>query len=161
MVFSLTVIDITLTYRRYQTILSRLRDKAVRTLATARSHDPAVAIDDGAAWDIKQEDVDDELAIFAGRTMVLRPGQVATQSTPSPPNIPRLTAAPSSVPQGSSPVSPYPPETGSFHTWQSRPAQPPSTEPFERTQPPLPISNQYPQHSAYQHAPATRYGRSA
>ncbi|KZV65070.1 hypothetical protein PENSPDRAFT_745213 [Peniophora sp. CONT] len=138
------------------TILSRLRDKAVRTLATARSHDPAVAIDDGAAWDIKQEDVDDELAIFAGRTMVLRPGH-ATQSTPSPPTLPRLTAAPPSATHGASPVSPYPPENGSFHSWQSRPMQQPSTDPFQRTPPPPPVSHQYRQQGTYHDIPAAQY----
>ncbi|KAI0046045.1 hypothetical protein FA95DRAFT_1520813 [Auriscalpium vulgare] len=55
------------------TILSRLKDKAHRILAASRTTDPTVSqAADGAAWDIKQEELDDELDIFAGRTKVLR-----------------------------------------------------------------------------------------
>ncbi|KAI0027762.1 hypothetical protein K488DRAFT_60517, partial [Vararia minispora EC-137] len=68
-------------------ILLRLRDKAHRILTTARG--PGSDVSDGASWDVKQEDVDDELAIFAARTKVLRPGAGGSGSNslaPSPPS---------------------------------------------------------------------------
>ncbi|KAI0248759.1 hypothetical protein BJV78DRAFT_1233220 [Lactifluus subvellereus] len=54
-------------------ILNRMREKAHRALAAARStpHNPHA---DGTAWGTKQEEVDDEFAVFAGRTKVFRPG---------------------------------------------------------------------------------------
>ncbi|KAI0311789.1 fungal-specific transcription factor domain-containing protein [Amylostereum chailletii] len=55
-------------------ILTRLRDKAHRALTAAQSREPPTPQAEGASWDIKKEDVDnDELNIFAGRTKVLRP----------------------------------------------------------------------------------------
>ncbi|KAA1470033.1 hypothetical protein DENSPDRAFT_928581 [Dentipellis sp. KUC8613] len=67
-----------------RTILTRLQDKAHRALAAAQSSDGAQeAAADGAAWDIKQEEIDDELDIFAGRTKILRPaGAAASAANP-------------------------------------------------------------------------------
>lgn len=54
-------------------ILNRMREKAHRASAAARNtpHHPHA---DGAVWGVKQEEVDDEFAVFAGRTKVFRPG---------------------------------------------------------------------------------------
>ncbi|THH16401.1 hypothetical protein EW146_g4238 [Bondarzewia mesenterica] len=62
------------------TILSRLQDKAHRVLEASKSEKPRLSGEDGAAWDIKQEEIDDELSIFAGRTMILRAGASASSS---------------------------------------------------------------------------------
>ena len=63
--------------RARQTILCRLQDKAHRALDTARSAQPRAPEADGASWDIKQEELDDELSIFAGRAKILRAGPSA------------------------------------------------------------------------------------
>jgi hypothetical protein len=48
-------------------ILNRMKEKAHRALVTAQNSPPHPRAD-GAAWGIKQEEVDDEFAVFAGRT---------------------------------------------------------------------------------------------
>jgi hypothetical protein len=50
-----------------------MREKARRALATARNSPPHLH-GDSAAWGIKQEEIDDEFTVFAGRTKVFRPG---------------------------------------------------------------------------------------
>src|SRR5712672_504392 len=55
-----------------------MREKARRALATAQST-PLHVQGDSAMWGVKQEDIDDDLNVFAGRKKVFRPG------TTSPP----------------------------------------------------------------------------
>ncbi|TFY79682.1 hypothetical protein EWM64_g4331 [Hericium alpestre] len=63
-------------------ILVRLQDKAHHAFIAGKSAAASVSADDGTSWSIKQEELDDELDIFAGRTRVLR--QPASSSHPSP-----------------------------------------------------------------------------
>lgn len=50
-----------------------MRDKARRALATVHNTPPP-PLPDGAAYGVKQEEIDDDFAVFAGRSRVFRPG---------------------------------------------------------------------------------------
>src|SRR5712671_6247656 len=51
-----------------------MREKARRALATAQST-PLHVQGDSAMWGVKQEDIDDDLNVFAGRKKVFRRGK--------------------------------------------------------------------------------------
>jgi hypothetical protein len=76
-----------------QVILNRMREKAHRALEAARNIRPLdlPRAADGVALGmgiIKQEEIDDEFAVFAGRTKVFRPG--ATSSSAAQPALPMV-----------------------------------------------------------------------
>ncbi|KAH7909940.1 fungal-specific transcription factor domain-containing protein [Hygrophoropsis aurantiaca] len=71
-------------------ILTRLREKAHAALSAALNDQPSVQL--GQYWSVKEEENDDELAIFAGRTRFVstkRPQDTATDvsETSRPPSI--------------------------------------------------------------------------
>ena len=83
---------------KFQLILKRMREKAHRALEAARNVHPmdlpraadGVALGMGV---IKQEEVDDELAVYAGRTKVFRPNST---TSPAPRLAPSMTMTKSS-----------------------------------------------------------------
>ena len=100
--------------------MNRLREKAHAALSTA-THDPR---SDGALWNIKIDDQDDELDIFAGRTRLVSskrpsPSPISSASgdyrpvqgyTPSPPSVHAPPVAASTSVYSSRPQSAiYPP----------------------------------------------------
>ncbi|KAI0262363.1 fungal-specific transcription factor domain-containing protein [Gloeopeniophorella convolvens] len=72
-------------------ILGRLRDKAQRAIAAVRGPAPTPQ-SDGAAWGIKEEEIEDELAVFAGRTRVFRSAGTRTSTRRSCTNRARRVA---------------------------------------------------------------------
>ncbi|KAI0294497.1 hypothetical protein B0F90DRAFT_1640097 [Multifurca ochricompacta] len=62
-------------------ILDRMRDKAKKALMVARNAPPHPRAD-GAAWGVKQEELDDEFTVYAGRTKVFRSGGVSPSGIP-------------------------------------------------------------------------------
>ena len=74
-----------------QVILKRMGEKARRALETARNiHPPgsSTRAADGVALGmgiIKKEEIDDEFAVFAGRTKVFRPGATSSPVPQAPP----------------------------------------------------------------------------
>ena len=73
-----------------QVILKRMGEKARRALETARNIHPLdlPRAADGIALGmgiIKKEDIDDEFAVFAGRTKVFRPGATSLPVPQAPP----------------------------------------------------------------------------
>jgi hypothetical protein len=51
-----------------QSILTKLSEKAHAALASAQDNQPTALKTHGSRWNLKQEDSEDELAIFSGRT---------------------------------------------------------------------------------------------
>ncbi|KAH9053248.1 hypothetical protein EDB87DRAFT_1581148 [Lactarius vividus] len=74
--------------KRALPILSRMREKAHRALATVRDTPPPPQ-PDGAVHNVKQEEIEDDFVVFAGRGRVFRPGgnvTLAPQAVPMPPH---------------------------------------------------------------------------
>ena len=81
-----------ITLSNCQVILKRMGEKARRALETARNIHPLdiPRAGDGVALGmgiIKQEDIDDEFAVFAGRTKVFRPGATSLPAPQAPPMV--------------------------------------------------------------------------
>ncbi|TFK37314.1 fungal-specific transcription factor domain-containing protein [Crucibulum laeve] len=76
-------------------ILMKLSEKAHYALAAAQK-DPSPMSGDkgGLLWNIKQEDTDDELSIFAGHTRFVSAKKGTDSSTTSPPHSVRFEASP-------------------------------------------------------------------
>ncbi|KAF6760915.1 fungal-specific transcription factor domain-containing protein [Ephemerocybe angulata] len=68
-------------------ILKKLNEKAHYALQAAQSSssDPSLETDAGLHWSVKQEDTDDELAIFAGHTRFVSATTPLTHAPPPPP----------------------------------------------------------------------------
>ncbi|KAJ2927802.1 hypothetical protein H1R20_g9292, partial [Candolleomyces eurysporus] len=100
----------------YQPILKKLNEKAHYALQAAQS-DPSG--DNGLHWDIKQEDTDDELAIFAGHTRfvsVKKGAGTDAASTPTVQQHPTSGSTGSAVSTPSSTSASIPPSTSSYQT---------------------------------------------
>jgi hypothetical protein len=74
-------------------ILGRMREKAHRALATVRNTPPHSLRDD-PAHGVKQEEMEDDFVVFAGRSRVFRPGGTAPPTpqampTPQDPTLPQ------------------------------------------------------------------------
>ncbi|KAI9459735.1 hypothetical protein BJY52DRAFT_1368117 [Lactarius psammicola] len=68
-------------------ILNRMREKAHRALATVRNTPPPPQ-PDGAAHGIKQEEIEDDFVVFAGRSRVFRPGGTVPPTSQSRADVP-------------------------------------------------------------------------
>jgi len=70
-----------------QSILTKLSEKAHAALASAQDNQPTALKPHGSRWNLKQEDSEDELAIFSGRTRFVS-SKRGSQSPASFPNQP-------------------------------------------------------------------------
>ena len=140
----------------FQVILKRMREKARYALETARNIHP-LDVPDGVAlgMDIKKEEIDNEFAVFAGRTKVFRPGAT---SLPAPQAHPMMTTNSSSSGGGVSPDEAQV-EHAQVGEWLSRqvpyvghdpyyvpPIEPPPHPPFSAPHQQNPQRHQHHQH---------------
>ncbi|KDR81325.1 hypothetical protein GALMADRAFT_116293 [Galerina marginata CBS 339.88] len=90
-------------------ILTKLSEKARSALSAAKS-DPAPTSGDkgGIHWNIKQEDTEDELSIFAGHTRFISAKRAVDSTNPSPPHSARFEPSPPLYPPSHQPI--HPPE---------------------------------------------------
>ncbi|KAI0057395.1 hypothetical protein BV25DRAFT_1831235 [Artomyces pyxidatus] len=110
------------------TILSRLRVKAHGILAASKNQGPAAPQDVlGAAWDIKQEEIDDELTIFAGRKKVLRPSNSISPVLPMNTGPDFASSTGSSSRRESPPVIPH--NNAGDYAYRPPPQAPPQHPP--------------------------------
>lgn len=111
--------------------------------------------EDGASWDIKAEEIDDELSIFAGRTKVFRPsgGAIPPQPAAKPESSPISPLPPPADPSGYSYSSSTYPVQGSANVqssvggWLSHPDQSGTYQRPNEYLPPPPPQYRYPVNS--------------
>jgi len=144
-----------------QSILTKLSEKAHAALASAQDKQPSALKTHGSRWNLKQEDSEDELAIFSGRTRFVsskrgslspasfspQPMEINTSSYPlSQREAQPLSAAPSYYSDASMSSSP------SIDHWASEPRRDEYVEP--RREQYIPMSDR---HMSQQYQPLSHY----
>ncbi|KAF8878384.1 fungal-specific transcription factor domain-containing protein [Gymnopilus junonius] len=79
----------------FQPVLTKLSEKARNALSSAQSEQIPMTVDKGGMyWNIKEEETEDELSIFAGHTRFVNAKRNPDSTTTSPPHSIRLEPSP-------------------------------------------------------------------